>query len=90
MVSQCATLMVLCESSHRVRAQTSRTRDLLLRAEPASEEAARELGRLGAAVARDLDTIGDLGMCRLERSTNLAVVSTVITYAIVLLQFYVG
>ncbi|KAF0302809.1 hypothetical protein FJT64_025141 [Amphibalanus amphitrite] len=39
-------------------------------------------------VGRDLDTFGDLGLFRLQRSTVLSISATILTYIIVLVQFY--
>ena len=53
------------------------------------QELRYELGLFRETVSRDLDTLGDLGMVRLQRSTVLSIATTILTYIIILLQFFV-
>ena len=80
---------VPCEMTQRVLNVVGETRDLLLRSEWQRPELAPELSLFRETVGRDLATLGDLGLFRLQRPTLLAVAATVLTYVIVLAQFFV-
>ncbi|KAF0288147.1 hypothetical protein FJT64_013463 [Amphibalanus amphitrite] len=82
------TLTVPCEMTQRVLSAVAETRDLLLRPQWRRPELHRELSWFGDTVRRDLDTLGELGLFRLQRSTLLAISATILTYVIVLVQFY--
>ena len=75
--------------TQRVLNVVGETRDLLLRSEWQRPELAPELSLFRETVGRDLATLGDLGLFRLQRPTLLAVAATVLTYVIVLAQFFV-
>ena len=79
-----------CEMTQRVLNAVSETRDLLLRSEWQRAEMLQELTLFRETINRDLDTLGDLGLFRLQRSTLLAVAATILTYVVVLVQFFVG
>ena len=85
------TILLPCELTQRALNTISDTRDLLLtRSEwQMRPELQSELCLFRETVTRDLDTLGDLGLFRLRRSTILSIFTTVLTYVIVMLQFYV-
>ncbi|KAF0308508.1 hypothetical protein FJT64_002143 [Amphibalanus amphitrite] len=77
-----------CETCQLLLGCLGRWRDVLLRLEwQRRPELRHELELLQRAVARDLDTVGDLGLYRLRRSTLLSILSTILTYVIVMAQF---
>ena len=78
-----------CETTQWVLNAVGETRDLLLRAEWQRPELFQELCLFRETVGRDLDTLGDLGLFRLQRPTLLAIAATILTYVIVLVQFFV-
>ena len=80
--------LVPCCACQAVLDATERTRAALLQLEPPEEAAAdRQLAAHLASVQRDLDTFGDLGLFRLQVSTILGNVATVLTYIIIMVQF---
>ena len=79
-----------CEMTQRVLNAVSETRDLLLRSEWQRDDLFQELTLFRETVSRDLNTLGDLGLFRLQRSTLLAIAATILTYVVVLVQFFVG
>ena len=88
LVGAALTLTIPCEMAQRVLNAIGETRDLLLRSRWQRPELAQELSLFRDTVSRDLDTIGDLGLFRLQRSTTMAISATILTYVIVLVQFY--
>ena len=85
------TLILPNELTQRALDIISETRDLLLtRSEwQLRPELQPELGLFRETLSRDLETLGDLGQFRLQRSTILSITATTLTYVIVLVQFYV-
>ena len=85
------TLVLPSELTQKALDIISETRDLLLtRSEwQLRSELQPELGLFRETLSRDLETLGDLGQFRLQRSTILSITATVLTYVIVLAQFYV-
>ena len=81
------TLALPCELVQQVLNTASRTRCLLLKSQWQSE-LQQELGLFRESVARDLDTMGDLGLFRLRRSTILSILATIMTYIIIMVQFH--
>ena len=82
-----------CETCQRLLGDLGVSRDLLLQLELQLGERpvpARQVALMRAAASRDLDTFGDLGLFRLRRSTLLGIVSTTVTYIIVIAQFLVS
>ncbi|KAF0304174.1 hypothetical protein FJT64_023959 [Amphibalanus amphitrite] len=90
------TVLVPCEATQLLVQRLEKCRDLLMmlerqqmmmleRRQPAI---VRDIALMGEAAARDLEVVGDLGLLRLRRSTVLNIVSTIITYVIVILQFW--
>ena len=77
-----------CELTQRALAAVGETRDLLLTAERRQPQLSQQLGLFRETVGRDLQTFGDLGLFRLRRSTLLSITATVLTYIIVMVQFY--
>ena len=82
-------LVVPCEVAQAVLSAVGETRDQLLRPRWHRPELFQELSLFRDTVHRDLDTLGDLGLFRLQRSTILAIAATVLTYVIILVQFFV-
>ena len=82
-----ATLAVAlpCEIVQRVLDMVSQTRGLLLK--PQLQQSQQELDLFWKAVGHDLDTLGDLGLFRIQRSTILSITATILTYIIVMVQF---
>ncbi|KAF0308036.1 hypothetical protein FJT64_020688 [Amphibalanus amphitrite] len=78
-----------CELSQLVLSAVGETRDLLLRPRWQRPELFQLLCLFRETVGRDLTALGDLGLFRLQRSTLLALAATVLTYVIVLFQFYI-
>ena len=85
------TVVLPSELTQKALNAVGETRDLLLsRSEwHLRPELQPELGLFRDTLSRDLETLGDLGQFRLQRSTILSITATVLTYAIVLVQFYV-
>ena len=82
------TLAGPCETCHLARTRLGRNRDLLLQLEwQRRPQLTSELTLLQRSVTRDLDTLGDLGLYQLRRSTLLGIFSTILTYIIVVVQF---
>ncbi|KAF0311375.1 hypothetical protein FJT64_017772 [Amphibalanus amphitrite] len=67
-----------------------KTRNLLLKPQLQLPALQPELGLFRETVGRDLDTLGDLGLFRLQRSTVLSILATILTYVIVMLQFHIS
>ena len=86
-----AALSVLlpCEMAQWTLNTVGRTRRLLLRPRLQLSRLQHQLGLFTDAVSLDLDTLGDLGLFRLQRSTVLAITATIVTYIIVMVQFLV-
>ncbi|KAF0307478.1 hypothetical protein FJT64_021218 [Amphibalanus amphitrite] len=84
-----ATVVLPCDLVQRVLDTISESRDLLLRPEWRDAEPQRELDLFRESVGRDLASLGELGLFRLQRSSMLSVAATVLTYIIVLVQFYI-
>ena len=80
-------LIMPCESAQQLQNRCTRLRDSQLRLHADDVAANQELLLLLETTRRDLDSIGDLALYRLQRPTILAISSTVITYLIVLVQF---
>ncbi|KAF0289454.1 hypothetical protein FJT64_001280 [Amphibalanus amphitrite] len=86
------TLAGPCETCQLLLGRLGRWRDLLLRLEwqqpqQSAPPAATELALLHRSAARDLDSAGELGLFRLRRSALLGILSTILTYVIVVVQF---
>ena len=82
------TLAGPCETCHLARTRLGRNRDLLLQLEwQRRPQLTSELTLLQRSVTRDLDTLGDLGLYQLRRSTLLGIFSTILSYIIVVAQF---
>lgn len=77
-----------CEISERVRRRVSESRDILLQLQRGRPELRDEVSLLLAEVQRDLETLGELGLFHLRRSTLTDVTSAVITYVVVMVQFH--
>ena len=71
----------------RVLDMASQTRVLLLKPQLQQSQLHQELSLFREAVGHDLDTLGDLGLFRLQTSTILSITATVLTYIIVMVQF---
>ena len=78
-------LVLPCEMVQRVLDMVSQTRGLLLK--PQLQQSQQELDLFWKAVGHDLDTLGDLGLFRIQRSTILSIMATILTYIIVMVQF---
>ena len=78
---------VPCEAGQHVLDLAAATRGSLLRLHWETPRVGQEVSMLQEAVRRDLEHLGDLGYCRLQRSTMVSITSTVITYIIVFVQF---
>ena len=85
--SMALTLAGPCEAGQQLLMVTTSSRRLLLQLESRRPQLARQAALLREAAAQDLDTLGDLGLFRLRRSTLLSVASTILTYVIIMLQF---
>ena len=82
------TLAGPCETCHLMMTRLIRCRGLLLRLERQRRpQLTAEVTLLQGSVAHDLDTLGDLGLYQLRRSTLLSIFSTILTYVIVVAQF---
>ena len=82
------TVVFPCEMTQRALTAVGDTRDLLLTAERRQPQLNQPLSLFRETVGRDLDRLGDLGLFRLQRSTLLSITATILTYIIVLVQFY--
>ena len=80
-------LAVPCETGQHVLDLAAATRDSLLRLRWDGIRVGQEVGMFLEAARRDLEHLGNLGYYRLQRSTMVAIISTVITYVIVFVQF---
>ncbi|KAF0298824.1 hypothetical protein FJT64_003825 [Amphibalanus amphitrite] len=76
-----------CEAGQQMLALAAATRDWLLRLRWESARVGQEVSALLEAARRDLEQLGDLGYYRLQRSTMVGVMSTIVTYVIVFVQF---
>ena len=56
--------------------------------EESRQELRHELVLFRETVGRDLDTLGDLGMIRLQSSIVPSILATILTYVIILIQFF--
>ncbi|KAF0289710.1 PEST proteolytic signal-containing nuclear protein [Amphibalanus amphitrite] len=86
----CVSLIGPCEASERLLSRLAAGRDLLLLLLPESRrwgEGRHQLDVMLLVAGRDLETVGDLGLFRLRRSTLLGVLSTVVTYMVIMMQF---
>ncbi|KAF0314151.1 hypothetical protein FJT64_015393 [Amphibalanus amphitrite] len=81
------TLVCPCEAGQRMLQLTAESRRLLLQLEGLRPELASQAALLREAAVQDLDTLGDLGLFRLRRSTIVSVSSTILTYVIIMVQF---
>ncbi|KAF0311772.1 hypothetical protein FJT64_017475 [Amphibalanus amphitrite] len=82
------TVAVPCEVGQAVQDQVGRIRDSLLARPPVADvTAGQEVLLQLEATRRDLESLVDLRLYRLRRSTVLAAVSAAVTYIIVFLQF---
>ena len=90
MLMTSVTVVLPSEATQRCLQTAGDSRDLLLTAENRHPQLGPQLSLLREMVGRDLDTLGDLGMFRLQRSTTLSITATVLTYVIVMVQFYVA
>lgn len=79
-----------CETTQRLMILVGEGQDLLVHVQLQQPQLESEVAALMAVGQRALDTLGDLGLYRLSRSTFLAINSTVITYLIVMQQFRVS
>ena len=77
-----------CEVAQRVLDTVGQTQHVLLMPQWLASQWEQELGQFREKVNRDLSTLGDLGLFRLKRSSILSIMATVLTYIIVLVQFY--
>lgn len=76
-----------CETTHYVRGLVGEGQKLLLQLQLQQPWLASEVAALMAVGQHSLDTLGDLGLYRLSRSTLVAVNSTMVTYLVVMQQF---
>ncbi|KAF0302493.1 hypothetical protein FJT64_025385 [Amphibalanus amphitrite] len=76
-----------CETCQQLLNQLDAGRRLLLRLEWHRPQLGSAVGPLLRNIEHDLETVGDLGLFRLRRSTLLSVWSTIVTYVIVMAQF---
>ncbi|KAF0296733.1 hypothetical protein FJT64_005825 [Amphibalanus amphitrite] len=81
------TLSGPCEAGQRALQLSADSRRLLLQLEGRRPELASQAALLREAAAQDLDTLGDLGLFRLRRSTIVSASSTILTYVIIMVQF---
>ena len=84
------TMVLPGEAVQRCLEAAGDSRDLLLAAELRQPQLGQQLSLFREVIGRDLDKLGDLGMFRLQRSTTLSITATVLTYIIVMVQFYVA
>ncbi|KAF0300109.1 Dynein assembly factor 5, axonemal [Amphibalanus amphitrite] len=89
LVSTLMTLLPPCLVGQRLLDCTSVTRDLLLELDSREPNVVHEVAQFSGTVRRDLDKTAHLSFYRLELSTVLSITSTILTYVIVLVQFYV-
>ncbi|KAF0313174.1 hypothetical protein FJT64_016247 [Amphibalanus amphitrite] len=82
------TMVLPSEAIQRCLEAAGEAHGLLLAAELRQPPLSHQLGLLRESVGRDLDTLGELGLFRLRRSTVLSIGSTILTNAIIMLQFY--
>ena len=85
--SMIVTLAGPCEAGQQVLQVTAASRRLLLQLESRCPQLAQQAALAREAAGQDLESLGDLGLYRLQRSTLLSLVSTILTYVIVMLQF---
>ena len=79
-----------CEISQMLLDRLGRQRDLLLELEWQQPQLAGTTQQMQKAVARDLETFGDLSFFSMRRSTLLGITSTILTYIIVMAQFHMS
>ncbi|KAF0303680.1 hypothetical protein FJT64_024400 [Amphibalanus amphitrite] len=84
------TLAGPCEASQQLVSAAGRRWALLLSLERRHPALAAEAGLQREEAGRQLETVGELGLFRLRRSTLLSLISTVLTYVIVMAQFLVS
>ncbi|KAF0293403.1 Protein SMG9 [Amphibalanus amphitrite] len=89
-ISVFVTLVLPSEVVQWVLDTVGKTRNLLLKPQLQLPALQPELGLFRETVGRDLDTLGDLGLFRLQRSTVLSIIATILTYVIVMLQFHIS
>ncbi|KAF0307036.1 hypothetical protein FJT64_002338 [Amphibalanus amphitrite] len=82
-------VLLPCELAQRALNAAHQMQGLLLRPQLQLPALQPELGLFRESVGRDLASLGDLGLLRLQRSTVLSIVATVATYIIVMVQFLV-
>ncbi|KAF0289017.1 hypothetical protein FJT64_012645 [Amphibalanus amphitrite] len=80
-------IVVPSELIHHLLTTLARSRDLLLVGARRRPKLGYQLSVFRETVGRDLDTLGDLGLFRLRRSTILSATATIVTYIIVMVQF---
>ena len=84
-------LVAPCEACQRLLGRLERCAHLLLQLEERCPPQLRhDLGLMQKRAARDTDCLGDLGLFRLRRSTLLSILSTILTYIIVMVQFHIS
>ncbi|KAF0296437.1 hypothetical protein FJT64_006128 [Amphibalanus amphitrite] len=83
-------IAVPCEAGQHVLDLATATRCSLLKLRWESTRVGREVSALQEAVRRDLDHLGDLGYYRLQRSTMVAIMSTIVTYIVIFVQFRIS
>ena len=88
LVMALVTMVLPSEATQRCLEEAGETRDLLLAAELRQPQLGPQLGLFRGALGRDLDTLGDLGLFRLRRSTILSISATILTNFVIMLQFY--
>ena len=76
-----------CEAGQHVLDLAAATRGSLLRLHWETSRVGQEVGMFQEAVRRDLEHLGDLGYYRLQRSTMVSIMSTIITYIVIFVQF---
>ena len=80
-------IVVPCEAGQHMLDLVAAIRGSLLRLHWEAPRVGQEVSMLQEAVRRDLEHLGDLGYYRLQRSTIISIMSTIITYIIVFVQF---
>ncbi|KAF0306571.1 hypothetical protein FJT64_021954 [Amphibalanus amphitrite] len=80
-------IAVPCEAGQHVLDLAAATRCSLLKLRWEAARVGQEVSALQEAVRRDLDHLGDLGYYRLQRSTMVAIMSTIVTYIVIFVQF---